>query len=81
MVNRTDLKNAVLGALKRVAPETDPAAIPSKAPLRDELDIDSMDFLKFLLLLKESTGIDVPESDADSLSTIDGAVEYLAGRA
>lgn len=81
MVNREELRTAVVGALKRVAPETDPAHIPASAPLRDELDIDSMDFLKFLLLLKESTGIEVPESDADSLSTIDGAVDYLAGRA
>lgn len=81
MVNRDDLRTAVVGALKRVAPETDPAHIPPRAPLRDELDIDSMDFLRFLLLLKESTGIEVPESDADSLSTIDGAVDYLAGRA
>jgi acyl carrier protein len=67
----------VLDALLEVAPEADPAAIDPAVALRDQLDIDSMDFLTFLEALAERTGVEIPESDYDQVATLDGCVHYV----
>jgi acyl carrier protein len=51
---------------------------PRPVDLRDQLDIDSMDFLNFVIALHERLGVDVPERDYPQLATFDGCVEYLA---
>jgi acyl carrier protein len=63
-----------------VAPEADLAALDAEAPLREQLELDSMDFLRFLTLVHERLGIDVPEAEAAQLATLTGAVRYLAAR-
>lgn len=72
-----ETRAAVLRAIHRVAPEVDPAAIEPDVPLREQLDIDSMDFLKFVITLHESLGVDVPEKDYSRLRTVDSCVGYL----
>jgi acyl carrier protein len=79
-MTRDEIRQATLDALKRIAPELDPSVVDPHASLRDELDIDSMDFLRFVLGLHERLGVDVPESDYPRLYTLDGAVSYLADR-
>jgi acyl carrier protein len=73
-----ELERTVLDALGEVAPEADLEAIERDVPLRDQLDIDSMDFLNFVIAVNERTGIDIPESDYASLATLDGCLEYLS---
>ena len=65
----------------RFAPEVDFAAIDAAADLREQLDIDSLDFLNALIAVHESTGVDVPESDYAQVATLDAAAAYLAARA
>jgi len=77
-VNELELKPIVLGALRRVAPEADPSRIDPKESLRDQLDIDSMDFLNFLIAIHEALGVDIPEADYPRLSTLQAILEYLA---
>jgi acyl carrier protein len=72
-----DLTRRVLDALVRVAPEIDPAHVPPDAVLRDEYDIDSMDFLNFVIGLHDAFGIDVPEADYPALATLAGAIRYV----
>ena len=67
----------VIDALLEVAPEADPTAIAGDVPLREQLDIDSMDYLSFLEALAARTGVEIPEDDYDQVATIDGCVEYL----
>jgi len=73
----TDAKNLIIDVLSGIAPEADFAALPAKAQLRDELDLDSMDFLNFIAALHERTKIEIPEADYPKLFTLDGAVAYL----
>lgn len=73
-----EIQAAVLQAIHRVAPEADPAALEADAPLREQLDIDSMDFLKFVIELHKLLGVNVPEKDYAKLATIDSCVDYLA---
>jgi acyl carrier protein len=73
-----EIRTLVLGAIHRVAPEADPTALELDVPLREQLDIDSMDFLKFVIELHKVLGVDVPEKDYPKLTTIDSCVDYLA---
>ena len=70
----------VLTTLGQVAPEADLAALGPDADLRLELDLDSMDFLNFVVGIDERTGIDIPERDYPQLSTLNRCVEYLTAR-
>ena len=72
-----EIRAAVLRALGRVAPEADPASIDPAVPLREQLDIDSMDFLNFVIALHKAVGVDIPERDYPKLVTLDGCVKYL----
>jgi acyl carrier protein len=74
------IRERIFAVLRRIAPEADPAAIDAAADLRQELDIDSMDFLNFLVGIHESLGVDVPESDAPKLRSIDAIAAYLSAR-
>jgi acyl carrier protein len=74
------LKDIVIGALTGIAPEIDPAEIRPGVNLRDQLDLDSIDFFNFVLALHEKLGVDIPEVDYPQLYTIDGAIAYLAAR-
>ncbi len=76
-MNRTEAKTVICDALAAIAPEADLGRLPGNAPLRDELDLDSMDFLNFVAALHESTGIDLPEADYPKLATLDGVIAYL----
>jgi acyl carrier protein len=67
--------------LGRIAPEVDLADVPGDVDFREEVDLDSMDFLSLVEGLKEATGVDVPEDDYSSIETLDGLVAYLAAKA
>lgn len=77
---REQIRSTILDTLCAIAPEIDPAGIASRAPLREQIDLDSMDFLNVIIRLHETLGIDIPESDYAQLATLDGAVDYLARR-
>jgi acyl carrier protein len=79
-VTGDQIRAALFDALKRVAPEVDPAALDPAVSLRDQIDLDSMDFLNFVVALHERLGIDIPEADYPRLYTLDGAAGYLASR-
>ena len=74
------LEEAVLASLGEVAPEMDAPSLDRSAPIADQLEIDSMDFLDFIVGLAERTGIEVPERDYADLASVDGCVRYLEAR-
>ena len=71
------LRETVLEALGSVIPELQPADIDPSATLRDQLDIDSMDFINFVIALDKSLGVAIPEADYGELSSVDACVAYL----
>jgi acyl carrier protein len=76
-MSQRDVRSTVLEALSSVAPEADTASLEADVPFRDQLDIDSMDFLNFLIKLSEELGVEVPEKDATQLGSLDECVVYL----
>ncbi len=79
-MTRDDIRAAVVQGLTRIAPESDPAGIDPGADLREELDIDSMDFLRFVTGLHESLSVEIPEADYTKMGSLDACVAYLAAR-
>jgi acyl carrier protein len=75
-----EIKATLLRVLGEIAPEADPATIKMDIDLRDQLDIDSMDFLNFVIGINEELHVDIPESDYPRLVTLDGFVDYLSPR-
>lgn len=75
-----EMRDAVLQALASVAPEIRPAEVDPAASLRDQLDIDSMDFINFIATLDQTLGVDVPESEYGRMATLESSVDYLASR-
>ena len=79
-MTREDIRETVGKALSSVAPEIDPSSVRPDEPFRQEFDLDSMDFLNFVIALHTSLDVDVPEADYSRLATLNGAVDYLAAR-
>jgi acyl carrier protein len=79
-MTRDEIRHAVVQALTSIAPEIDPQELQADTVLRQEFDLDSMDFLNFVIGLHERLGIDVPEQDYPQLTTLNGAVDYCASR-
>jgi acyl carrier protein len=77
-MSREEIAGLVRGALTSVAPESADQAIEPEADFRDQMDLDSMDFLNFIIALHEATGIDIPEKDYPQLASLNGCVDYLA---
>jgi len=75
-----EIKATVLRLLSNVAPEADLTQLKPDANIRDELDIDSMDFLNFAIAVHEALHVEIPEADYPELATVNGCVEYLAAR-
>jgi acyl carrier protein len=77
-VTAADIKQEFLAALRRIAPEIEPESLDPEEPIRDQADIDSIDFLNLVIRLCEQYRIEIPESDYAKLQTVNGAVDYLA---
>ncbi len=80
-MSRDEVRKALIDCILAVAPEADFASLRPDRPVRDQLDIDSFDFLTILQNLHQKLGIDVPESDYGKMITLDGSVDYLMQRA
>jgi acyl carrier protein len=77
-MTREEIRAVALEALVDIAPEAEPAGIEGDIPLQEQLDLDSLDFLRLLEELCDRTGQDIPERDYDQIVTLDGLVSYLA---
>lgn len=73
-----EIRTIVLAALKGIAPEIEASELLPDRPLRDQVDLDSMDWLNFLVGLHQRLAVDIPEADYRKLTTLDALVAYLA---
>ena len=79
-MDRETLKQTALAVLRGIAPEIEPGDIEPGTPLRNQVDLDSMDWLNFLIGLHQRLGVNIPESDYAQLVTLDNVLDYLLAR-
>ena len=79
-MTRDELRLTVLGVLKEIAPEADLSRLGPDAPIRDQLDVDSIDFMRLLIGVNEKLHVDVPEADYQKVASLNGLLQYLGDR-
>jgi acyl carrier protein len=79
-VNDADIRSRVLDIIHSVAPELEPGDIRADRPLRDQVDLDSMDWLRVIVTVHEKLHVDIPEADYGKLRTLDDWAAYLRAK-
>lgn len=74
-----EIRTLAAEVMAGIAPEADLASVGNEEDLREALDLDSMDFLNFVVALGERTGRKIPEADTRRLFTLRGLIDYLGG--
>jgi len=80
-MDRNAVKTQVMEELKRIAPELEEGELRLDRPLREQIDLDSMDWLNFIVALHERFKVEIPEADYRKLGTLEETVAYLAAKA
>lgn len=73
-----DIRATIRDELARLAPEIDFETLDPAVDIREQADLDSMDFLNLVTALHQRLGVDIPDAETAKLSTLDAAVAYLA---
>lgn len=76
-MSEDEVKNIVVDIIADVAPDEDVTDIDSSKSLREQLDLDSMDFLDIVMELRKRHKVEVPSEDYPELATLDSCVAYL----
>jgi acyl carrier protein len=71
------VKQIVIDIIAEIAPDEDSSNIKPEINLRDQLDLDSMDFLDIVMELRKQHNIEVPEADYPQLASLDTCAAYL----
>ncbi len=79
-MTRDELRRVVIEELIKLAPEIEPLEVSPRTRLREDLDLDSFDFVRLITALVERLGVDVPEADYRKLETLDGCLDYFSAR-
>ena len=76
-MTREEVRQAVVNILEDIAPDEDLSSIKDDVTLREQIDLDSMDFLDIVMELRKRFNIEVPESDYQELVSMDSCIQYL----
>lgn len=76
-MTKDECKQVVIDIISDIAPDEDLTHLKPDVRLRDQLQLDSMDFLDIVMELRKRHGIEVPEADYIQLASLDSCAEYL----
>ena len=79
-MDKEKVKQIVLDIIAEIAPDEDVTDVKPEIRLRDQLDLDSMDFLDIVMELRKQHGIDVPEAEYRELESLDSCAKYLLSK-
>lgn len=79
-MNEAEIRTVALSVLKSIAPEIEEDELRDDRPLRNQVDLDSMDWLNFLLGLHRELKVEIPEADYANLVTLNDVTAYLRQR-
>lgn len=73
----SEIKQVILDILARIAPDEDLSNLDDSVPFREQMELDSMDFLDIVMELRKQYRVQIPEEDYSNLVTMDSTVSYL----
>lgn len=76
-MNREEIIHAIRDIIATIAPDEDLSNLKTDVRLREQIELDSMDFLDIVMELRKRYGVQIPEEDYKELATLDGCVAYL----
>lgn len=76
-MTRQEIRQAVLDIIAELAPDDDLSTLKDDVRIRDQVSLDSMDFLDIIMELRKRYGVQVPEEDYMKLATMQGCMDYL----
>lgn len=76
-MTREEISQAVVAIIEDIVPDEDCSSIDPKVALRDQLDLDSMDFLDIVMELRKLYSVEVPEADYGELASLESCINYL----
>jgi acyl carrier protein len=76
-MTRDDIRHVILDILERIAPDEDLDGLKDDVAFREQLELDSMDFLDIVMELRKRYRVQIPEEDYSHLATMNGTVAYL----
>jgi len=79
-MNEETLRRHIVEALVEVVPEAETVTLAPDRSFRGQVEMDSVDFLRYVLALEARLGVRIPESDYPRLSSVDGSADYLSQR-
>jgi acyl carrier protein len=77
---REEIQARLVRLLAQTVPELEPDDLKADVRLRDQLDIDSMDFLNFVIAMSQEFGVDIPETDYPQLETLQSCTKYVVSK-
>ena len=80
MITTTEAQDMVASAVRRIVPDADVVTVPPDADLRQTFELDSLDFLSFVELLSQESGIRIEEDDYPELRSLATCTAFLQGR-
>ncbi len=72
-----DIREVILNILERIAPDEDLTHLEDSVPFREQMELDSMDFLDIVMELRKQYRVQIPEDDYEHLVTMESTVNYL----
>ncbi len=75
-----EIRQVIIDILSKIAPDEDLSNLDDEKPFRDQMELDSMDFLDIVMELRKQYRIQIPEEDYHHLVTMQSTVDYLTPR-
>jgi len=79
-MTKEQIRDTILEIIAQIIPDEDLSNLKGDIPIREQVELDSMDFLDIIMELRKRYGIEVPEDDYAQLATLDSSVAYLEPR-
>lgn len=76
-MNRSEIREEVIDILADIAPDEDLSTLDDSVSFREQMELDSMDFLDIVMELRKRHRVQIPEDDYVNLASMDSTVDYL----
>lgn len=72
-----EIRQVIIDILSKIAPDEDLSSLDDSKPFREQMELDSMDFLDIVMELRKAYRVQIPEEDYHNLVTMQSTVDYL----